>query len=365
MLESVHLNLNGSGGWPSLNDSESLETPHKKSFSSHPHAQIFFFRDSIGPKLINSIVYVKNLLQLKGIGEEDIEEVVLESEFDIQAHLILDRIKGVVKKDFPIISVNNCLMGTIATLEEWIYSSSESQNDRAFSRESGHLNLNNNIDAPQQHFLNDIASSQCDSGRLESIGHMDQALNHSSSENSNFPPSPRHSIDPEDNITLSRDQLSNESDLKSSMDLALVTGAYTRLGMRYVGSAISSVANYFASTPSSISSSSSNESKSFVYVEFEVIQINWYWRQQRRVLRFSNDKFFRLNPFTKELRAVHKYLTIQRIIITGKNFMTISFTDQNQPEYYQSEKISDIVQVILSRSQLLGHSIPVNYVEDS
>jgi len=92
------------------------------------------------------------------------------------------------------------------------------------------------------------------------------------------------------------------------------------------------------------------------------MQINWYWRQQKRILRCSKDRFLRINPVTKELRAMHYYRTIQDIVVTGKTFITISFNDSSAPEYYQSIDIEKIIGVIVDKA--LPTVIPVRHVQE-
>jgi len=131
-------------------------------------------------------------------------------------------------------------------------------------------------------------------------------------------------------------------------------------------SAISSFSSYLSwNSPEVVSTSPPKEykdDKGSNYAEFEVMQINWYWRQQKRILRFSKDRFLRINPYSKELRAMHYYRTIQEIVITGKTFMTITFNDSSAPEYYQSIDLDKIVGVLLDKA--LPTVIPVRHVQE-
>lgn len=223
----------------------------------------------------------------------------------------------------------------------------------------------------------------------------------SSSSSSSLPPSPISSspskspIDKLNEVNQLVKEIETEgkeiqiknSETPTEMQIATVDGTIVDLALESgksfvinVGSAISSFSSYFSwSNPinnTSITATNSQDHSNAIvsspnlkenkdgtnYTEFEVIQINWYWRQQKRILRFANDKVFRLNPFTKELRAVHKYTNIEKITVTEKNFITIFFNNETQPEYYQSQEMETILSVILSKTKHL--SIPVTYVNE-
>jgi len=346
MLESIYINSNS---LEMFADTDATSTPHRKSFTkSRPRARIYY--QSVGPKLINSIIYAKNLLKNKGIREEEIEEISLNSAPSDVAHQILDR-THLDGKEFPIIFVDDLAIGDIYGLEEWVSSSVASADHSDLHSRFDDVDLtgrNSVIDLgdfkPHKNYRDDNVIE-----RRKSIDKNDNHFKAGSS-------SKRSSIDPDESITLTREQSPNDSSLAIA-DISAVTSTYTRWSMRYVGSAISSVANYLTATPSEIPPSIN---KSPSYIEFEVVQINWYWREQKRILRFADDKFFRLNPFTKELRSVHKYFTIQRIIITGNNFMTISFNDDCQPEYYKTDEMDNMVSTIHSKCE----TIPISYVNE-
>lgn len=134
----------------------------------------------------------------------------------------------------------------------------------------------------------------------------------------------------------------------------------------------SSVSNYW-NWPSSTSSSSTTstgisppkeykDAKGSSYSEFEVMQINWYWRQQKRILRISKDRILRINPYTKELRAMHYFRNIKEIVVSGNTFMTIYFNDSSHPEYYQSVDLDLILSKLTEKAS--PTVIPVSYVKE-
>jgi hypothetical protein len=93
--------------------------------------------------------------------------------------------------------------------------------------------------------------------------------------------------------------------------------------------AVDGVMNLLASAasalwnPSSSSSSSSRPTHSFI--EFTVIKTNWFYRDQRRVIRFgTNGDFHRIEPKTNELRESIPYSSITDITVApGKLTLTL------------------------------------------
>jgi len=368
MLESVHLNANQIETW-----SNDGQIPKKNSQKSR--AQIYLKRENIGPKLINSIVYAKNLLQLKGIFENEIEEIVLEENEDAQANQILEQIGGISsRKDFPVIFINEIPIGTIGDLEESIISSKidsllEQQAQisnkeqiaekvKTFKEQKQMLEMEMKI--AHQNSRTDVVAEL-----RKSIDQLDHDLNHitsllhARSNPSKISQSSMLSSSPPRSSILNNSSKDNQ--------IATQEAGLVEMGMWYVGTAINSFANYFNKSQTTDQPSNLKEmkdEKGVHYVEFEVIQVNWYWRQQKRILRFSHDKMFRLNPFTKDLRAVHKYSNIQKITITGTTFMTITFSDGNQPEYYQSGDMETIVKVIANKSRPAAN-IQISFVKET
>lgn len=82
-------------------------SPPQKSLTN-PCATLYLKRTSVGPKLINTIVHIKNLLQLKGIDEEEIEEIFLQED-EQRLKDVLEKANG--KEEFPIIFVSDVYIG--------------------------------------------------------------------------------------------------------------------------------------------------------------------------------------------------------------------------------------------------------------
>jgi len=373
MLDSVHINAsNQLSTWNS--DSPQINRSIK------PRAQIYLKRNTISPKIINSIIYTKNLLQLKGISEEEIEEIVLEDDQEVQAHQILEQIGGIQKKkDFPVIYILNTPIGTVSDLEEWVISAKlDSLLDSSY-HDNAPRNLFSSVEQKlqsvrEQRQLLEIEkqkAKQQEKSQIvaeidNSIAQLDKNLNSITSLLTARDSVRLRHIDTNPKLSDFQNDIQNspKHDQARIVNMAFGTGIWCVKGM---GSAISSVASYFNwnALPPKLSSAPKEykDEKGSNYIEFEVIQINWYWRQQKRILRFSSDKFLRLNPFTQELRAVHKYHSIQTIVVHGKTFMTISFNDESQPEYYQSIDIESIVEILTSKAKPFVN-IVVSYVSD-
>jgi hypothetical protein len=82
-------------------------SPKPKSSLQNPIATLYLKKVAIGPKVINTIVHIKNLLQLKGIFEDEIEEILLQDGDE--------RLAGVIEKagkdEFPLIFVQDVCIG--------------------------------------------------------------------------------------------------------------------------------------------------------------------------------------------------------------------------------------------------------------
>mmetsp|Transcript_29143 Transcript_29143/g.49823 ORF Transcript_29143/g.49823 Transcript_29143/m.49823 type:complete len:329 (+) Transcript_29143:22-1008(+) len=77
--------------------------------------------------------------------------------------------------------------------------------------------------------------------------------------------------------------------------------------------------------------------------EYKVIQTNWYYRQQTRILRFFPEYFARVHPLTDSVRSTHDYTSIEEVKeIQPKEFM-IQYKDGSPSETYQSPNTSEIV----------------------
>ncbi len=104
----------------------STSPPQKSTNDSNSkRSQIYIPRSIIGPKVINAVIHIKNLLQLKGIYEEEIQEIILEEHETIRQQTILDQVsKGQtgVNKEFPLIFIHNIPIGVSCLRESIILS---------------------------------------------------------------------------------------------------------------------------------------------------------------------------------------------------------------------------------------------------
>eukprot|EP01121_Diplochlamys_sp_Union-15-3_P013220 TRINITY_DN4068_c0_g1_i5.p1 TRINITY_DN4068_c0_g1~~TRINITY_DN4068_c0_g1_i5.p1 ORF type:complete len:331 (+),score=70.44 TRINITY_DN4068_c0_g1_i5:230-1222(+) len=91
--------------------------------------------------------------------------------------------------------------------------------------------------------------------------------------------------------------------------------------------------------------------------EFLVVQANWYFRRQVRLLRFEAKEFKRLDPKNnKSVRKTRSYQEIKRIRFSGKCELIISFEDGTE-EWYETEKRDDIYALIEARAAAMGKSV--------
>jgi len=303
-----------------------------------------------------------------------------------------ERIKAIVEKnngkeEFPIILIQDICIGNVNDLEGWVVSEKldsllekvyTSQHPRYDTKSTSSLEnhieevkqqkkllqdqidkaqLQNNVDAIEE-LKNSVYLLDRDLVSMNKIVALKEEKKNSTSPNSSSQPIPIGSSHIRDSSISSF----------STNDPGIVNKAVetSKWWMKGVSTAISSVSSYLTwNTPEVVSTSPPKEYKDergSGYAEFEVLQINWYWRQQKRILRFSKDRFLRINPYTKELRAVHYYRTIQDIVVAGKTFMTVSFTDSSTPEYYQSVDLDKIITVLTEKA--LPTVIPVTHVQE-
>lgn len=82
--------------------------------------------------------------------------------------------------------------------------------------------------------------------------------------------------------------------------------------------------------------------------EFKVIQTNWYYRQQTRLLRFFQNCFVRVHPITDAVRSVHSYSDVTKVATFGASTFALEFEDAPQ-EYYQSAFTNSIVELLRER----------------
>jgi len=274
---------------------------------------------------------MKSLLQMKGIETPQVEEVIFEENEETQAEQLLEQLGNEQKKDFPIVFVRGIPIGTTKDLEEWVSNSQKIDN------------LVENVSRPPSETENSMMVSTELNSSQDGLTANHQKVSHFE------PNSSVHGIDS-----------SNDGNY-SKQEVGLV-GFALETGLRYVKGVSNTISNYLSWN--SVGNKMVNppkeykDEKGISYVEFEVTQVNWYWRQQKRILRFASDKFFRLNPETRELRAVHKYSSIEKIN-RNANDMTLYYNDNSQPEYYQSNDLNSILFVLNSKTALNHITIPV------
>lgn len=80
--------------------------------------------------------------------------------------------------------------------------------------------------------------------------------------------------------------------------------------------------------------------------EFWVVQVNWYYRRQSRVLQFFERIFRRINPINNTVRAVRPYSDIKSFLWEAeKDSLTITYSDHSKDffETTQGQAITEIL----------------------
>eukprot|EP01117_Protostelium_nocturnum_P001079 TRINITY_DN11405_c0_g1_i1.p1 TRINITY_DN11405_c0_g1~~TRINITY_DN11405_c0_g1_i1.p1 ORF type:complete len:633 (-),score=181.22 TRINITY_DN11405_c0_g1_i1:50-1948(-) len=95
-------------------------------------------------------------------------------------------------------------------------------------------------------------------------------------------------------------------------------------------------------------------------VDFIVIRTNWMYKRQVRRLRFKTDCFIRVLPGTGETLESFEYKDILDVTIL-RGSMIIRFYSGKETQYYESERVADMVEIIMKRSAQLGHKPVVKY----
>jgi glutaredoxin len=355
-------------------------SPKQKS-ALNSIAILYLKKTTIGPKVISTIVHIKNLLQLKGIFEDEIEEILLTEE-DPRIQTIFEKTG---KDEFPVIFIQEVCIGTVSDLEDWVVSEKlDSLLEKVYTTQTHSVNRTSGIEKhleevkQQKKLLEEEiekAEEQNNFGAVEEFKNSifflekDLKLYSIKEKNNNIDRNspPFQSPNPQTTKKYPRENLSSPSVIESNSGLVSKAVESSLWMMKGVSSVISSSVSSFLPWKTSTEASTSplkeyKDERGSNFDEFEVMQINWYWRQQKRILRFSGDRFLRINPYSKELRAVHYYRTIQDIIITGKTFMTMSFNDASPPEYYQSVNMDKIVGVLIERAY--PTVIPAKYIQE-
>lgn len=86
-------------------------------------------------------------------------------------------------------------------------------------------------------------------------------------------------------------------------------------------------------------------------IDFEVVQTNWYWRQQRRTLRVAQNELLRVHPMTGEIRKRVPFSDISSLVISkDKSTLTVVVKgDKANADSYQSLYIAQIVAALKKR----------------
>jgi len=116
------------------------------------------------------------------------------------------------------------------------------------------------------------------------------------------------------------------------------------------------ISSYINSIPT-IPLSSEQDFEGVVIVE--VLQINWYWRQQRRNLKFLSTHFSKIHPYTNEVRGVYHYENITQLCLMGNTEITIVFK-AGKAEYFQGDNVQRVKELILERSRALNLILSVS-----
>jgi len=102
--------------------------------------------------------------------------------------------------------------------------------------------------------------------------------------------------------------------------------------------------------------------------DFKVVQTNWYWRQQNRVLRFDlmNKTMYRYDPLDLSIRAIHPFSLLKDVTCYNSQyfFQLTFYKAENDPtlvyEYYTSSS-SDyplILNLLTTHSSVVPNVLP-------
>jgi len=88
------------------------------------------------------------------------------------------------------------------------------------------------------------------------------------------------------------------------------------------------------------------------FVDIPVVHCNWYWRHLERTFRFTDTEFYRVHPRHNDVRAAHKYSTVDMITVESPQNIIIRYKDGSSPDYLRSTQtnISNIVKIIAEKS---------------
>jgi len=97
-----------------------------------------------------------------------------------------------------------------------------------------------------------------------------------------------------------------------------------------------------------------DESKKREDFDIEILRTNWLWRNQKRILRFKETSFERIDPSTDSVRAVMPYDSVINIIQVDEKNVIIKFKDRVAEDQYLAaetkENIMKIIETICGRA---------------
>lgn len=94
-------------------------------------------------------------------------------------------------------------------------------------------------------------------------------------------------------------------------------------------------------------------------VDILVTRTNWLYRRQERRYRFKEEEFQRIIPGSGTVKESFAYKDVLDITFLDDTDIVIRFYSGKEAQYIRSVSVQDIVQILIKRSQAIGHSFPV------
>ena len=82
-------------------------------------------------------------------------------------------------------------------------------------------------------------------------------------------------------------------------------------------------------------------------IDYYVTRTNWYWRHQIRIIRFSNDCFYRLDEEYR-MKEKFEYENVSEIIQTDYEHVIIKFSSNSQDQYLQCKLCHQLIKTLIS-----------------
>lgn len=105
-----------------------------------------------------------------------------------------------------------------------------------------------------------------------------------------------------------------------------------------------------------------SESQMDVEKDFVVTRTNWLYRRQERVFRFKLENFARILPNSLTIKETFEYKDVFDITVTDPQNMIIRFYSGKEAQYLQSEHNTEILDILIRRAKLHGHSFNVKRI---